>query len=185
MGTTTSLKVGLDLLTQSAVFASNNVIAMGFRVEHHRVSGGRYMIDNADEIEPAIKTWLREMKLERVTYELYSRETNTAYEDCIIELDYLADPQLEVTRPPLAQLEELLAKLEKLPSDAQFRMVVDLSPGATEIPGWVHTQLRDLAGGLKAEHQIGEGPYGYGKIGGRIIYTEANWKAQGGTPPPA
>jgi hypothetical protein len=173
---TTMVKVGVDLLTQAIAYVVNCLIQLGFRVEHHRIQGGHYMIDQAEDIEKAIKVWLREMTLEKVTYELYSPRTETAYEECVVELDYLADPKLEVTKPPVAQLEELLSKLDKLPDDAQFRCVVTVAPGATEVPGWGPTALRPLAGGVKAEHQVGSGPYGYGQIGGRIVYRESNYQ---------
>jgi hypothetical protein len=181
MGTTATVKLGVDLLSQATVYAVNCVLQLAFRVEHHRVSGGRYMIENADEIEKALRIWLREMTLEKVTLELYSPLTETAYEECVVTLSYEADPQkTEVTRPPVAQLEELLSKLEKLPSDAAFRFVVTVAPGATEVEGWCPTALRPLAGGVKAEHQVGSGPYGYGQIGGTIVYRESNWKDAGG-----
>ena len=113
MGTTTSLKVNVDLLTQATVFASNSILQVAFRVEACRLSGGSYMIENAEEIERAIKVWLREQTLERVTLELYSPESNTCFERCVMELSYLADPKTEATKAPVAELEGLIRALEE------------------------------------------------------------------------
>jgi hypothetical protein len=180
MGTTTSLRVGIDLRTQSAVFASNCIIQVGFRVEAGRTDGGRYMIDNADDIEKAIKIWLREHTLQAVVLELYSPATGTSYEECRVEIDYLADPKTEATKTPITQLEELMQQLGKLPPDVAFGFVVIVSPGATKVPGWEPTTVRDLQDGLKEEHTIGDGAHGFGHIDSRIIYRESNWnKARG------
>jgi hypothetical protein len=173
---TTTVRIGVDLLTQSATYAVNCIMPMAFRVEAARVTGGRYMIDSAEEIEKALRIWAREMKLEKVTFEIYSPQANTAYEDCVVELSYDADPTRGVVRPPLAQLDEVVGKLEKLPQDAQFRLVVHVADGATEIPGWSPTSLRDLYGGLKEEHKIGTEAHGYGQITGTATYYVSNWR---------
>lgn len=175
MATMTSLRIGVDLLTQAAVFAVNGILQIAFRVEAARMTGGRYMIDNADEIEKALRIWLREQTLLAVVLELYSPATGTSYEECRVEIDYLADPKTEATRPNVAQLEELCKKLAQLPPDAQFGFVVSVAPGATKVPGWEPCEFKELAGGLKEEHTIGDGAHGYGQIGGRIVYRESNW----------
>ncbi len=176
MGTTTSLKIGVDLLTQSTVFASNSIVQVAFRVEAGRTQGGHYMMNSADEIEKALKIWLREQTLRRVTLELYSPASDTCYEKCVMELSYVADPKTEATKPPVAELEALFATLEKLPSDAKFRFLVECAPGATEVPGWVPSEYKPLAGGLKADHKVGTGGHGYGHISSEMIYYESNWQ---------
>ncbi len=179
MSTTTSLKVGVDLLMHAAVFAVNCILQIAFRVEACRLSAGRYMIDHADDIEKALKIWLREQSLRAVVLELYSPDTGTSYEECRVEMDYLADPKTEATRPNIARLEDVCKKLSQLPSDAQFGFVVCVAEGATKVPGWEPCEVKALAGGLKAEHTVGDGPHGYGQIFGRIIYREGNWNSQG------
>lgn len=179
MGTTTSLKVGIDLRSQSTVFASNSITQVAFRVEAGRTQGGHYMIDHAPKIEKGVPVWLREQTLRRVTLELYSPATDTCYEKCVMELSYLADPKMEATKPPVAQLEELFHTLEKLPQDAQFRFLVECAPGATKVPGWEPTEYKPLAGGLKEEHKVGT-EHGYGHTSTEMIYYESNWqKARG------
>jgi hypothetical protein len=185
MSTTTTIKVGVDLLTQAIVYAVNCLMQLAFRVEHGRVQGGHYMIDNQQEIEKALRVWMTEQTLEKVTFELYSPHTDKAYEDCVVELSYDADPKLEVAKPPVAQLEELFTRLEKLPADAQFRLVVTVAPGATVVPGWGPTTLRDLSGGVREEHAVGEKDgHGYGHISGKTTYIVSNWNGQADKPPP-
>jgi hypothetical protein len=183
MSTTTTLRIGVDLLTQATTYAVNCILAMAFRVEAARVTGGRFMAENAEEIEAALRIWSREMKLEKVTFEIYSPQANTAYEDCVVELSFDADPNRGVVKPPLDQLDEVLGKLEKLPADAQFRLVVTVAPGATEVPGWGPTTLRDLDGGLKEEHKFGTEAHGFGQITGTATYYVSNWRSKGHQPP--
>jgi hypothetical protein len=69
----------------------------------------------------------------------------------------------------VAQLEELLTKLDKLPAGAKFRLVASKAPGATVVPGWTPTELKPLMGGVKEEHQLGE-EGGYG-----TLHNPKNW----------
>jgi hypothetical protein len=72
-----------------------------------------------------------------------------------------------------------MSTLEKLPEDAQFRLLVALAPGYTEVPGWGEpSRLKDLKGGLKQEHQVGS-EHGFGHISGTTRYFESNWNATG------
>jgi hypothetical protein len=177
------IRVEVDLITQAVVYQVNTLMQMGYRIEHHRCEGGRHMMDNQESYEQALRVWLTEQKLERVHFELYSPQTNTAYEHCEVEISYLAEPKTTVTKPPVAKLEELLTTLAKLPRDAQFRLVVHVADGATEIPGWSPTSLRDLYGGLKEEHVVGDEAHGYGPVEGRVRYYVSNYHRNDGEAP--
>jgi hypothetical protein len=169
----------VDLVTKSITYATNSITRMLFRVEHGRIVGGHFMVDNEEKIEKGLRVWLREQTLLAVHCELYSPDADEAYERCTIEVAYREEATEEVSRPPIEQLEELMRTLEKLPDDAQFRLLMALAPGYTEVPGWGDPGgLKDLKGGLKKEHQIG-GEHGFGHIHGSTRYFESNWNSQG------
>ncbi len=183
MSMTTTITVGVNILTQAITYQCNTLLQMGYLIEHGRVQGGHHMVDYQEVFERGLMAWLTEQKLERVHFELYSPQSNTAYERCEVEISYLADPREEVVKPPIAQLEELFTRLEKLPADAQFRLVVSTAPGASAVPGWAPTTLRDFSGGVKETHAVGGEGHGYGPISGRTSYIVANWNGQVDKPP--
>ncbi len=179
MSTTTNIRVGVDLLTKGVVYTTNSIMRIAFRLEHHRVPSGHFMVDHADLIEKGLKVWLREGHLLAVHMELAPPDGDEAYDRCTVDLTYHEDPKEQVAKAPMEQLEEFLGTLEKLPPDAQFRLIVGLKPGYTEVPGWGEpASLLDLKGGVKQEHEIGSG-FGFGPISGQIRYYESNWNSQG------
>lgn len=179
MSTTTSVRAVVDLLTKSITYATNSIMRIAFRVEHSRIPGGNFMVHYEELIAKGLRIWLREQHLLAIHLELYSPDADEAYERCTIDVVYREEPTEEVTKPPIEQLEELMSTLEKLPEDAQFRLLVALAPGYTEVPGWGDpTGLKDLKGGLKKEHQVGS-EHGFGHISGATRYFESNWNSQG------
>ena len=113
-----------------------------------------------------------------VTYELFDPQLDAAYEHGKVSLTYTADPNEKVVKPPIEQLESLFQKLEKLPSGAKFRVVVHTAPGASDVPGWQPTQLRELKGGVAQAIEVGDEEYGFGRIKGKVVYTIGNWSGQ-------
>ena len=173
MSTTATVKVGVNLFEKAMVYLVNCIMQIGFRIEHGRVQGGHYMTDYMEIIERGLRVWLTEQKLLKVHFELSPPGAEEAYERCTVELAYLADPKEEVTKPPIKQLEDLFTRLEKLPADAQFGLLVSLAPGYTEVPGWgPPTKLKELMGGVKEEYKVGS--HGFGHIDAMTTYLIAN-----------
>jgi hypothetical protein len=97
---------------------ANTLLQISYRIEAGRVQTGHSMADYQEVIERGFRTWLAEEKLLRVHFELFSPQSNQAYEVCVVELTYSTDPREEVVKPPIEELEALFTKLEKLPSCA-------------------------------------------------------------------
>jgi hypothetical protein len=55
----------------------------------------------------------------RVDSEIYDHSSDTAYEKAYISLYYYGDPNEEVVKPPVVELEPLLFRLTALPHRAQ------------------------------------------------------------------
>jgi hypothetical protein len=165
------------LLTTTAVYMTNCLIQIGFRVEAGRGLSG-YMTGNQAVIERGLQTWLGEQKLLSVHFELFDHADDKAYEVFSVDINYLTEPNEEVMKPPIAQLEDVLKKLRQLPPGAQFRVVAMRAPGFTPVDGWYPTTLRALKGGAAEEIEVGDKDFGYGLATGKITYTRGNWDGQ-------
>jgi hypothetical protein len=177
MSTTTTIKVEVSLFEKSMVYLVNMLLRLGLRIEAGRVEKGSYIAKYLDMLERGLRIWVTEGKLLAIHYELYSPGADKAYERCVVELSYSDDPAEAVAKPlPVDAFEALFQKLAKLPPDASLRVLVGLAPGYTEVPGWGDDgSLKDLWGGMKAEHTIGS-RFGYGPIEGEARYFESNWQ---------
>jgi hypothetical protein len=173
----------MNLVEKSVTYMANTLLQMGYRIEHGRVPGSRYMSRTHQIILIGFTTWLAEEKLLDITFEIYDPQSDKAYEVGVVEMEYLADPNEEnVVKPPIEQLEALFTRLQKLPDGAQFRVVVNTAPGASEVEGWYPTTLKELMGGVKEDIDVGDS-HGFGPIKGKTRYRISNWDEKGDAPP--
>ena len=126
-------------------------------------------------IERGFRTWVSEQKLLFVRIQIYDPTSNQAYELVQVNLTYTTDPIEAVKPPPIEQLEALMKKLKKLPSDAKFGVIVQNAPGASEVPGWSPAAFKELMDGVSEEIVVGDEEHGFGHILGKIVYTISNW----------
>jgi hypothetical protein len=68
-----------------------------------------------------------------------------------------------------------MKKLQKLPSDAKFGVIVQNAPGASEVSGWQPAAFKELMGGVSEEIEVGDEEHGFGHVMGRVVYTLSNW----------
>lgn len=162
----------MNAVEKTATYTTNCLMRIGYRIEYGRV-GSNYMTQHHQPLEEGFRTWIAEQTLEAVHYEIYDPVSNKAYEVGMIRLDYFADPNEEVVKPPIEELERLFTRLNTLPPGAQFRCVVTTAPNATKLPGWQPTQLKDLMGGGKEDVSVGS--FGFGHAKGSFIYRLGNW----------
>src|SRR5215217_8229792 len=90
MTTTTTLKIGVNLLEKSTIYTTNCITQAGYRIENGRGLSG-YMRDHQKWLEGGVQTWLGEQKLLSAHYEIYDPATDKAYERCQIDLNYITD----------------------------------------------------------------------------------------------
>ena len=176
MSTGTSVKVTVNLLEKAITYTVNVLFQLGHRIEGGRgLSGGGYMSRSHSHLERGFTTWVSEQTLLFVRFELYSSQSNKAYEYVQVNLTYLADPIERVVRAPIEQLEGIMKKLRKLPSDAKFNVIVKTAPGASEVPGWSRAEFKPLIGPVAEEIEVGDEEHGFGHITGKVVYTISNW----------
>ena len=177
MSTTTIINTSMNLLTMTAVYMSNCLIQLGFRIETGRGLSG-YMTYNQAVIERGLRTWLGEGTLLSLHMELFDPATvDDAHEVFTFPINYLTEPQEEAVKPPLEQLEVFLKKLPQLPPGSRFRVVATKKPGYTPVDGWFPTKLRKI-GEVAEKVEIGD-EFGYGLATGKITYTRGKWNEQG------
>ena len=171
MTTTTTLKIGVNLLEKSTIYTTNCLSQLGYRVENGRgLSGSGYMKAHQEWFERGIGTWLGEQTLQSAHFEIYDPATDKAYERCQIDLSYTTDARQEVVKPPIEQLDTLLKKLPKLPPGAKMRVVTTTAPGASEVEGWYPTTLKPFVGGSCQDIAVGDRAHGFGHIFSRMVY---------------
>ena len=174
--TTATVKVAVSLFEKACVYMVNQILRIGLRLEHCRLPGGHYMQDYLEVITRGLTVWVTEMTLEKVYFELYSPTTNEAYERCEVPIAYIDDPTEEVVKVKMEELEAFLGRLGQLAPDAKFGVFVSVKAGHSEVPGWqMGERLKDFAGGVKEEHEIGT-EHGYGPVKGRMKYSVSNWQ---------
>jgi hypothetical protein len=158
------------------IYMANSLLQIGYRIEHGRgLSGDGYISRHHEILERGFRTWLAEQKLLSVHVEIFDPESDLAYEVGKVLLEYSTNPREEAVKPPIEQLEEILARLESLPPGAKLRVVAMRAAGASIVPGWQPATLKALIGGVSEELDVGDGPHGFGHIVGKIRYVIGKW----------
>ena len=179
MSTGTGVSVIVDLFEKTITYTVNVLFQLGYRIEGGRgLSGGGYMFRFHTVLERGFTTWLSEGTLLFIRFELYDPKSGQAYEVVQVNLTYLEDPIERVVKVPIEQLESLMKKLSKLPSDAKFNVIVKTAPGASEVPGWSRSAFKELMGGISEEIEVGDEDHGFGHVKGKVVYTISNWEKQ-------
>jgi hypothetical protein len=176
MSTGAGVQVKVDLLEKAVNYTVNILLQLAYRVEGGRgLSGAGYMSRLHEIIERGFRTWVSEQKLIFVRFEIYDPTSNQAYEVIQANLTYIDDPREKAVKPPIDQLEKLMKRLKKLPSDAKFGVIVQNAPSASDVPGWQPSAFKELIGGLSEEIEVGDEEHGFGHVLGKIIYRIGNW----------
>jgi len=165
------VRVSMNVLTMSVNYMVNTVMQLMLRIIKERGLSPKELIRDRDLLEDGLSTWLREQTLESLHVEVVSRRGEKALEIWTTVLEYRAEPDLQVRKPPVDQLATLCKKLRSLPSGTRYRILVSLRPGATEVPGWVDAEFRPFT---QAREETLSG-WGYGHIGGKLVYREGVW----------
>jgi hypothetical protein len=117
MAATTSIFDDVKLVEKAAIDFLNYEMQFEFGMEDHRRRS------NIKLLEDVLRILYAEQPINRVYsgifqclyYRIYDSFPDTAYEKAEISFDYYADPTEEIVKPPVADLETLLASLTTLP----------------------------------------------------------------------
>jgi hypothetical protein len=168
MGTLVSqeVNVSVNVMERSVTASTNWVMQLVFRIINLRGLSPEHLISKREIIEKGVYVWLAEQKLEGISLEISAPDGTEAIERFDFQFSYQANPDLSVRDPNIARLEEFCRKLETLPSDSRYVVVVHTASGATEISGWYpYSPLP-----LNATTEVHLSDHGYGHIGTNLVY---------------
>jgi hypothetical protein len=160
-----STNVTVNTIERSVTYTVNTVFQLVFRIANARGLKPDYVLRNREIIENGLFTWTSEQSLQEIFLEVYLPGDREAIERWDFQIHYQASASNEVTPPALEQLAQFCSKLEKLPARAEYCVVVQTSPGATDVPGWHPTKLRELHDNASTKLE----GWGYGNV--RVGFT--------------
>jgi len=161
-----STEVTVNLAERSVTYVSNTVFQLLFRITHRRGLRSAHITEDREIIENGLFTWLSEQTLLRACLEVFLPGDNKVLEQWEFRFNYTSGHGDGTKYPPVAELEEFCARLRSLPQRADYRIVTQTSPGATEVPGWELTEFRPIDRSQSQEFQA----WGYGNITATLTF---------------
>ena len=134
-------ELAVKVTATSTVYIATTLMGACLRIVVARKLTTEYLNQNRETIERGLLVWLAEGSLTRIHLEVYrpgGAEAVERWRFCVLHDDAVDSVP---TAPPAQQLADLCAVLRALPADAQYRVVVERSEGATTVPGWAPTKL--------------------------------------------
>ncbi len=138
------LAVTVNVIETTFTFILNCVMQTVLLIARDRGLSLDYLRNKWDVIEKGLRTWLVEQTLECVCLEIYMPGADDAIERFDQEITYSIDTESSPRLPDRAALSEFCGKLESLPANATYRVVVQLSAGSSAVEGWSPSRLRHL-----------------------------------------
>jgi hypothetical protein len=173
MGTLVSqnVEVGVNVLGQSVTGTTNWVFQLLLKATNLRDLAPDHLLDRREIIEKGLFTWLAEQTLEVISLEIFEPGREDALERFDHVFSYLAEPDMTVRNPDIAEVEAFCSTLQRLPASAQYRIAVSVRDGATVVEGWREGALRPLS--VTKEQRLSD--HGYGVIGTQFVYRGGAW----------
>ena len=163
--------VSVNIMEKSVTFVANTVIQILLRISHKRGLDPSYLQGNLEVIENGLRTWLSEQKLRGLLLQVSHPDREDALENWETLFDYFADPNNEVRKPPVDEIEKACEGLAKLPPGVTYRIFASVDPDASEVGGWVPGAPKQI---ISVMEKIFE-DWGFGKIGAKIRYQGGEW----------
>lgn len=147
--------VGVRVWARSTTWVANELARVLQDVAHRRGLPLDYMHRHMEDFLGAFRCWIAGRHLHGATLEICDGNGKLVER---YDLDLAYQPPAgggeERFETQLGRLHALLAARRQLPAGCRYRVVVDLEPGAPELPGWSatasadasHLQRQDLGG---------------------------------------
>lgn len=173
MGAITKQRVDVvvDVMQKSVVYMTNTLFQVILWIAKGRGLSPDYITSNRDIIERGFFTWLVEEALESLHFEIVSRDGSKSLERWDLNFEYSANPNSEVRRPPIDQIDDFCKKLRELPKGTYYRILVRTKPGASDVEGWQPTNFMPFS--QSREEVFSD--WGYGNISANLWYREGTW----------
>ena len=173
MRTMTKQKVEMkvNVFQKSVTYQVTTLFQVMFRITKARGLASSYITNNRDVLERGFFTWFSERMLETLYFEIVTEDGSKALERWEVNFDYSDNPDPEVRKPPIEQLESFCKKLRTLPRGTYYRILVQTKPGASEVEGWYPTSFKPFS----QSNEKSFSGYGFGNIGAKLWYREGKW----------
>lgn len=165
------VEVAVNVMQKSVTYMANTLFQTVFRIARGRGLSPDYVTANRDVIERGFFTWLGEQTLESLHVEIIAQDGSKALERWDVTFDYSADPDQDVRKAPVEEVEGICQKLRALPQGTYYRLLVGTKPGASKVAGWQETTFKPFA----ATREEAFSGWGYGHIGAKLFYREGTW----------
>jgi hypothetical protein len=136
--------VVVNIAERSVVFITNTMFQMLLRITSERNLGPRYITDHREDLENGLFVWLAEQSLRSAYLEIFIEGEDRALERWDFQFTYKLNADTATKHPPVGELSKLCSKLESLPAEARYLVVVITAQDASKVPGWGPTKLRVL-----------------------------------------
>ena len=161
-----NLSVETNILTQSMNMVVNSVMEVFLELTYLRLLDPTDLLSRRKGLEDGMYVWLHERTLKRAIFEVSLPGESDALEHFEIAFTYSDTPDSEVKRAHREELQRFCHTLNELPPGSSYDIIVCLTPGAKEVPGWVVGMEKPI--NPTVEKQIGT--FGYGPIAGELRY---------------
>lgn len=161
------IDVGVNIVQRSITYMVNTTFQVLLEIIKRRNLRPDLLIQNRKVIEDGLFTWLAEQSLLSIHLEVSVPGVEQAEERWDTIFEYLSDPNEQVRKPPIEALTDIAGRLQRLPEETVYRIIVSLKPDATEVPGWVPATFKSIE--IDQDITAGEG-WGFGNLGGKLYY---------------
>jgi len=158
--------VGANVMEKSVTYVCNTVIQLFFRILHKRGLDAGFLSSSLEVLENGLRTWLGEQKLKEMHLEVSLPHSSDALEDWKAIFEYYAEPDENVRKPPVEEVERICQELRALPAGAIYRIVAVTEPDASDVPGWIASSLKPLRDATERPFS----GWGYGHVGAKFFY---------------
>lgn len=141
------VSIGVNIAVYPVTYVSNEVLNFLIRIIDRRGLNLDYINVHKNTLVDGLFTWLSTRHLEKLILEIYDSSTDKVLERFDMCFEYSAvvpTTSDSIFESNLKKLEDFLEKLPKLSSNSNYRVIVILSEGAPEVPGWSPTSLRPV-----------------------------------------
>lgn len=154
-------EVGIKTWTATINYVANAVIKLFIKYVDHRGLPTRGLSEINEVLVRGLWTWLASGDLEKAHLEFWDPRTDRAVERLDLHFEILQPEEGEVDYEELGkeqfksyvkEINRMAEKLDALPENCEYRVVVKLKPGYPPVDGWASARLREI-GDLKRIHR--------------------------------
>ena len=147
-------EIGVRVWTTATIYVANEVMRIFFIILDQRGLNNSKLLQQKEVINNGLYTWITTRHLKAAFLEIYHPEDqNKAVERWDFGFRYEEpkadiDPENSTERQFKTYIEkiyEIQQRLDALPEGTEYRVVVNLEPGAPAVEGWQPTTLKDIS----------------------------------------